>query len=65
MNLFSIIFKHNIRILLKTTTKIFLSYLVKLNYKLIKSIFSILTISALRIFCLNIISLFLLRSCNK
>ena len=58
MNLFSIIFKHNIRILLKTTTKIFLSYLVKLYSKLIKSIFSILTISALRIFCLNIISIF-------
>ena len=58
MNLFSIIFKHNIRILLKITTKIFNYYLDKLFYKLKKNIFSLLTISALRIFCLNIISIF-------
>ena len=52
------IFKNNIRIFLNTTTKIFLYYLVTLEFKFKKYIFSLLTISALRIFCLNIISIF-------
>ena len=52
------IFKHNIRIFLNTTTKIFLYYLVTLEFKFIKYVFSLLNISVCIIFCLNIISIF-------
>ena len=52
------IFKHNMRIFLNTTTKIFLYYLVTLEFKFKKYIFSLLNISVCIIFCLNIISIF-------
>ena len=52
------IFKHNIRIFLNTTTKIFLYYLVTLEFKFRKYVFSLLNISVCIIFCLNIISIF-------
>ena len=57
MNLFTIIFKNNIRIFSNKYTKIFLFYLITVEFKFKKCIFSLLTISALRIFCLNIISI--------
>ena len=57
MNLFTIIFKNNIRIFLNTTTKIFLYYLVTLEFKFKKYVFSLLNISVCIIFCLNIISI--------
>ena len=52
------IFKNNIRIFLNTTTKIFLYYLVTLEFKFKKYVFSLLNISVCIIFCLNIISIF-------
>ena len=58
MNLFTIIFKNNIRIFLKINTKIFLYYLVTLEFKFKLYVFSLLNISACIIFCLNIISVF-------
>ena len=58
MNLFTIIFKNNIRIFLNTTTKIFLYYLVTLEFKFKKYVFSLLNIIVCIIFCLNIISIF-------
>ena len=58
MNLFTIIFKNNIRIFLKINTKIFLYYLVTLEFKFKNYIFSLLNISVCIIFCLNIISIF-------
>ena len=58
MNLFTIIFKNNIRIFSNKNTKIFQYYLVTLEFNFKKYIFSLLTISASRIFCLNIISIF-------
>ena len=62
MNLFTIIFKNNIRIILKINTKTFLYYLVKLDSKFKKYIFSLLKISVLCIFCLNIISIFFINT---
>ena len=58
MYLFTMIFRHNIRNFLKTTTKIFLYYLFTLEFKFIKNVFSLLIISVCFIFCLNIISIF-------
>ena len=58
MNLFTLIFKNNIRIFSNKYTKIFQYYLVTLKFNFKKYIFSLLTISASRIFCLNIISIF-------
>ena len=58
MYLFTMIFRHNIRNFLKTTTKIFLYYLFTLEFKFIKNVFSLLNISVCFIFCLNIISIF-------
>ena len=58
MNLFSIIFINNIRFFLNKNTKIFLYYLVTLEFKFIKYVFSLLNISVCFIFCLNIISIF-------
>ena len=58
MNLFTIIFKNNIRIILNNNTKKFLYYLVTLEFKFIKYVFSLLNISVCFIFCLNIISVF-------
>ena len=58
MNLFTIIFKHNIIIFLNNNTKIFLYYLVTLKFKFKKYIFSLLNLSVSIIFCLNIISIF-------
>ena len=52
------IFKHDIRIFLNTTTKIYLYYLVTLEFKFKKYVFSLLNISVCIIFCLNIISIF-------
>ena len=57
MNLFSIIFINNIKFLLNKNTKRFLYYLVALEFKFKKYIFTLLTIYVLRIFCLNIISI--------
>ena len=58
MNLFTIIFKNNIRIFLKINTKIFIDYLVTLEFKFNKYIFLLLKISVSIILCLNIISIF-------
>ena len=58
MHLFTLIFKNNIRIFSNKYTKTFLYYLATLEFIFKKYIFSLLTISALRIFCLNIISIF-------
>ena len=58
MNLITIIITNNIRIFSNKNTKIFKYYLVTLEFKFKKYIFSLLTISALRIFCLNIFSIF-------
>ena len=58
MNLFTIIFKNNIRIILKINTKIFLYYLDTLEFKFNKYVLSLLNKSVLCIFCLNIISIF-------
>ena len=58
MYLFTMIFRNNIRIFLNITTNIFLYYLVKLEFKFIKYVFSLLNISVCIIFCLNIISIF-------
>ena len=58
MNLFSIIFINNIRIFLNKNTKRFLYYLVVLEFKFKKYIFSLLKILVSIIFCLNIISIF-------
>ena len=58
MYLFTMVFNHNIRIFLNTTTNIFLYYLVTLEFKFKKYVFSLLNISACIIFCLNIISIF-------
>ena len=62
MNLFTIIFKNNISIFLKINTKIFLYYLVTLEFNFNKYIFSLLKISVLCIFCLNIISIFFINT---
>ena len=58
MNLFTLIFKNNIRFFLNKNTKIFLYYLVTLEFKFNKYIFSLLNLSVSIIFCLNIISIF-------
>ena len=58
MNLFTIIFKNNIKIFSNKNTKIFKYYLVTLEFKFKKYIFSLLNISVCIIFCLNIISIF-------
>ena len=58
MNFFSIIYKNNKRIFLNVITKIFLYYLVTLEFRFKKYIFSLLKILISIIFCLNIISIF-------
>ena len=58
MNLFTIIFKNNIRFFLNKNTKIFLYYLVTFEFKFKKYMFSLLNISVSTIFCINIISIF-------
>ena len=58
MSLFKIKLKHRIIFFFNTTTKIFLYNLFTLDFNFIKYIFGLLNIYALRIFCLNIISIF-------
>ena len=62
MNLFTIIYNNSLRFFLKYNTKSFLYYLVKLKFIFNKYIFSLLKISVLCIFCLNIISIFFINT---
>jgi len=62
MKLFTILYNNSISFCLKNSIKTFLYYLVKLDSKFKKYIFSLLKISVLCIFCLNIISIFFINT---